>query len=98
MFTGEVEISIRNNNNTNVVAIVKKDSLIGEMKPILNKLRTATCIAGNNGAVLIGFTIEQNGYEKHPKAYAKFYRNMSFILAKKIEDTISFFYKNKEYL
>jgi len=69
------------------VATVHHGSVIGEMKPILDEGRTAGCVAGNAGAIVIGFTIEHYKDGSNSDAYAKFYRNMSYILAQKIKET-----------
>ncbi len=88
LVSGYVNINVKSKDDKLIkVATLNHSSLIGEMKPILNEGRTATCSAGNNGAVVIGFVIDQNNIDKNSKAYAKFYRNMSFILAKKIQET-----------
>ncbi|MEA3384149.1 MAG: cyclic nucleotide-binding domain-containing protein [Campylobacterota bacterium] len=76
------EFGIRKN-----VATVHHGSVIGEMKPILDEGRTAGCVAGTAGAVVIGFTIKHYASGIQSDAYAKFYRNMAYILAKKIKET-----------
>ena len=85
---GFVNIHIRDDNNiARKVATLNPGTLIGEMKPILDEGRTATCVAGTPGAVVLGFVIDQSDIKKDSLAYAKFYRNMSYILAKKVQDT-----------
>ena len=69
------------------VATVHAGSVIGEMKPILDEGRTAGCVAGTAGAIVIGFTIAHYENDKQPHAYTIFYRNMAYILAQKIKET-----------
>ena len=77
------------------VTILKKSALVGEMKPILRGGRTATCIAGANGAIAIGFTIEKDD-SQNPEVYEKFYKNIANILIQKLEENnIDFAVENK---
>ncbi|MEA3384048.1 MAG: cyclic nucleotide-binding domain-containing protein [Campylobacterota bacterium] len=81
---GQVGILIKEKNNfLKKIAVLKATTLLGEMKPILNNGRTATCIAGMNGAIAIGFEIN-NDNNLHPSTYEKFYRNMTLILKEKL--------------
>jgi len=85
---GYVNILIKGTDgNTRKVATLNTSTLIGEMKPMLNEGRTATCIAGTMGAIVIGFEINHGSIDENTPGYAKFYRNMSFILAHKIQET-----------
>jgi CRP-like cAMP-binding protein len=85
---GFVNIHIRGEDNiARKVATLHPGTVIGEMKPILDEGRTATCVAGTPGAIVIGFIIDQTDPSKDCLAYAKFYRNMAYILAKKVQDT-----------
>jgi len=84
---GSVNISARGENGVpKKIATLKETSLLGEMKPILDEGRTATCVAGDNGATVIGFTINQDQFMEYPRLYAKFYKSMSYILARKIQE------------
>ena len=88
LMRGYVNILIKGaDGNTKKVATLNTPSLIGEMKPILNEGRTATCIAGTIGAIVIGFEINQDNIDINTSGYAKFYRNMSYILAHKVQET-----------
>jgi CRP-like cAMP-binding protein len=84
---GSVNISTRGKDRVlKKIVTLDETSLIGEMKPILDEGRTATCVAGDNGVTAIGFTINQEQFAEYPRLYAKFYRNMAHILSTKIKE------------
>lgn len=84
---GSVNINVLENNHHKTVATLSKGSLIGEMKPILNGDRTAECIAGTGGTIVIGFTITHYSFGKYSQEYAIFYKNMAQVIANKLVDT-----------
>ncbi|MEA3512348.1 MAG: hypothetical protein U9R37_02005 [Campylobacterota bacterium] len=57
------------------------------MQAILNNKRTASCISASDNTVLIGFTINEYNHKEHGNTYALFYKNISKVLAQKIQDT-----------
>ncbi len=94
---GYVNIRIKDTSNTpKKIATLHSSSLLGEMKPILDEGRTATCVAGNSGTITIGFKINHDGIQQNPKAYAKFSKNMAFILAQKLKDSNENFRKYRQ--
>lgn len=87
IINGSVNINIIEHGAHKLVATLNKGSLIGEMKPILNGDRTAECIAGTGGTIVIGFTIEHFAFEKYSEVYAIFYKNMAEVIANKLVST-----------
>ncbi len=86
LLDGSVNILVKGDEGIlKKVAILDQETLLGEMKPILDEGRTATCIAGNKGSIAIGFVIEQNDI-LNAHIYAKFYKNMSKILGIKLKE------------
>ena len=71
------------------ITTVTQGSIIGELQAILENKRTASCIAASEDNILIGFTINTYNYKEHGNVYAIFYKNLSRILALKINDTNS---------
>lgn len=87
IINGSVKIKILDEGIHKLVATLHRGSLIGEMKPILNGNRTAECIASNEGAIVIGFTINHFSFGKYSEAYAIFYKNMAEVIANKLVET-----------
>ena len=87
IINGSVNINIVEKGVHKTVATLQKGSLIGEMKPILNGDRTAECIAGTGGTIVIGFTIAHFTFGKYSEAYAIFYKNMAQVIANKLVAT-----------
>ena len=86
LLQGSVEIDILNKETLKqmTVATLDKAMLFGEMRALIGEPRTATAKAGENGAILITFNIKESNEELTPLAFAKFYKNVSRILANKI--------------
>jgi len=86
LLQGSVKIDILNKETLKqmTVAILDKAMLFGEMRALIGEPRTATAKAGENGAILITFNIKESNEELTPLAFAKFYKNVSKILSKKI--------------
>jgi CRP-like cAMP-binding protein len=88
LLQGSINIFIKNKetNNDLKVATLDKAMLFGEMRALIGEPRTATAKAGVNGAILITFNLKESNEDLDPLAFAKFYKNVSKILAKKIMD------------
>ncbi len=86
LIQGSVDISILNHQTLKqmVVATLNKAMLFGEMRALINEPRTATAKAGKDGVILITFNLKESNEELSPLAFAKFYKNVSRILAKKV--------------
>ena len=86
LIQGSVDIAILNHQTLKqiVVATLDKAVLFGEMRALINEPRTATAKAGKNGVILITFNLKESNEELSPLAFAKFYKNVSRILAKKV--------------
>ncbi|MEA3314925.1 MAG: cyclic nucleotide-binding domain-containing protein [Campylobacterota bacterium] len=86
LLQGSVDIDILNHETLKqiTVATLNKAMLFGEMRALIGEPRTATAKAGSDGAVLITFNIKESNEELAPLAFAKFYKNVSSILANKI--------------
>ena len=86
LLQGSVNIDILNKETLKqmTVATLDKAMLFGEMRALIGEPRTATAKAGENGAILITFNIKESNEELTPLAFAKFYKNVSKILSKKI--------------
>lgn len=86
LLQGSVDIDILNHETLKqiTVATLNKAMLFGEMRALIGEPRTATAKAGPDGAVLITFNIKESNEELAPLAFAKFYKNVSSILASKI--------------
>ena len=72
-----------------IITTVSQGSIIGELQAIVDNKRTAGCIAASENNILIGFTINNYNLKENGNVYAVFYRNLSKILALKINDTNS---------
>jgi len=72
-----------------IVTTVPQGSIIGELQAIVDNKRTAGCLADSEENILIGFTINKYNLKEHGNVYAVFYRNLSRVLAHKINDTNS---------
>jgi CRP-like cAMP-binding protein len=88
LIQGSVDIFILNKETLKQlkVATLDKALLFGEMRALIGEPRTATAKAGENGVILITFNIKESNEELSPLAFAKFYKNVSRILAKKVMD------------
>lgn len=86
LIQGSVAIDILNKDTLKqmTVATLDKAMLFGEMRALIGEPRTATAKAGKNGAILITFNIKESNEELSPLAFAKFYKNVSRILASKV--------------
>lgn len=86
LIQGSVIISLRNKETLKniTVATLDKAMLFGEMRALIGEPRTATAKAGINGTILITFNIKESNEELSPLSFAKFYKNVSKILAKKV--------------
>ncbi len=86
LIQGSVDIAILNHQTLKqmVVATLDKAMLFGEMRALINEPRTATAKAGESGVILITFNLKESSEEVSPLAFAKFYKNVSRILAKKV--------------
>jgi len=86
LIQGSVNIDILNHETLKqvTVATLNKAMLFGEMRALIGEPRTATAKAGADGAILITFNIKESNEELSPLAFAKFYKNVSTILANKI--------------
>lgn len=86
LIQGSVAIDILNKDTLKqmTVATLDKAMLFGEMRALIGEPRTATAKAGVNGSILITFNIKESNEELSPLAFAKFYKNVSRILASKI--------------
>ncbi|MCK5110286.1 MAG: cyclic nucleotide-binding domain-containing protein [Arcobacteraceae bacterium] len=83
---GSVKVMNKSKNGLlRKIITLHKSTLLGEMKPILKEGRTATCIAGVDGAIAIGFTIKED-IKQPAKVYEKFYKNVSKILIQKLQE------------
>lgn len=88
LIQGTVDIFVLNKESLKQmqVATLDKPLLFGEMRALIDEPRTATAKAGKNGVILITFNIKESNEELTPLAFAKFYKNVSKILAKKIKE------------
>ncbi len=86
LIQGSVTIDILNRDTLKqmTVATLDKAMLFGEMRALIGEPRTATAKAGANGVILITFNIKESNEELTPLAFAKFYKNVSRILAQKV--------------
>ena len=86
LLQGSVEIDVLNKQTLKpvTVATLDKAMLFGEMRALIGEPRTATARAGEAGAILITFNIKESNEELSPLAFAKFYKNVSRLLANKI--------------
>ena len=86
LIQGSVNIDILNHATLKqvTVATLNKAMLFGEMRALIGEPRTATAKAGADGAILITFNIKESSEELSPLAFAKFYKNVSTILANKV--------------
>lgn len=88
LLQGEIDIFVLNRDTLKQihVATLDKPMLFGEMRTLIDEPRTATAKAGEEGAVLLSFNIKESNEDLTPVAFAKFYKNVSGILANKIKD------------
>ena len=86
LIQGSVIIDILNHDTLKqmTVATLDKAMLFGEMRALIGEPRTATAKAGENGVILITFNIKESNEELTPLSFAKFYKNVSRILAQKV--------------
>lgn len=86
LIQGSVVIDILNHDTLKpmTVATLDKAMLFGEMRALIGEPRTATAKAGQSGVILISFNIKESNEELTPLAFAKFYKNVSKILSKKV--------------
>ena len=86
LIQGKVVIDILNHDTLKqmTVATLDKAMLFGEMRALIGEPRTATAKAGESGVILITFNIKESSEELTPLAFAKFYKNVSRILAQKV--------------
>ncbi len=88
LLAGSIKVNLRDEFGiTKTITTLPTGSVIGEMQAVLNEERTASCVTNSDANVLIGFTINEYQLGQHGNVYAVFYRNISRILATKIEDT-----------
>jgi len=59
-------------------------TLFGEMRAFTNEPRSATAIAGQNGATILIFSIRSSEHTEYNEAFRKFYRNVIEVLSHKI--------------
>lgn len=88
LLQGKIDISVLNRETLKQIHVTTLDKpvLFGEMRTLIGEPRTATAKAGEDGAILLSFNIKQSNEELTPLAFAKFYKNVSGILANKIMD------------
>ena len=86
LIQGSVVIDILNRETLKemTVATLDKPLLFGEMRALMGEPRTATAKAGKDGVILISFNVKESNEELSPLAFAKFYKNVSRILANKV--------------
>jgi len=86
LIQGSVIIDIINRETLKqmTVATIDKAVLFGEMRALIGEPRTATAKAGKDGVILISFNVKESNEEQSPLAFAKFYKNVSRILANKV--------------
>lgn len=65
------------------VATLGKNSIVGEIAPIIHQRRSAT-IQAKTAATVISFTINHLAKAKYPKTYIKLYENFMDLMAKKL--------------
>jgi CRP-like cAMP-binding protein len=88
LLQGSIDISVLNKETLKQMHVTTFDKalLFGEMRALINEPRAATAKAGADGAVLLTFNIKESNEELTPLAFAKFYKNVSGILANKIKE------------
>ena len=86
LLQGSIEIFVLNRDTLKQMHITTLDKpmLFGEMRTLIGEPRTATAKAGADGAILLSFNIKESNEELTPVAFAKFYKNVSGILANKV--------------
>ena len=86
LLKGSIDLYIHNADNNQEIKVATLDTptLFGEMRSFIGEPRTATAIAGKNGAILITFLIKESKETQAPVAFAKFYKNVIQSLSKKI--------------
>jgi len=86
LIQGSVIINILNHDTLKqmTVATLDKAMLFGEMRALIGEPRTATAKAGSAGVIVITFNIKESNEDLTPLAFAKFYKNVSKILAQKV--------------
>ncbi|MEA2049742.1 MAG: cyclic nucleotide-binding domain-containing protein [Campylobacterota bacterium] len=86
LIQGSVLIDILNHDTLKQMTVAKLDKamLFGEMRALIGEPRTATAKSGPSGVILITFNIKESSEELTPLAFAKFYKNVSRILAQKV--------------
>ena len=88
ILAGSVKVSVMDSFGVRkIITTVPKGSIIGELQAVLEQKRTASCVAGSEENILIGFTINEYNFKENGNTYAVFYKNLSRILALKINDT-----------
>ena len=83
---GTVDIDILNRETLKRMTVATLDTavLFGEMRALIGEPRTATAKSGKNGTILISFNLKESNEEQTPIAFARFYKNVSKLLANKI--------------
>lgn len=90
ILAGSIKVTISDNFGVKkTITTVTQGSIIGEIQAVLDHERTASCIADSDANILIGFTINPYNMLTNGNVYGIFYRNLSHVLALKINDTNS---------
>jgi len=90
ILTGKIKVSIADSFGVKkTITTVSQGSIIGEIQAVLDDERTASCVASSDENILIGFTINPYNMVSNGNVYGIFYRNLSRVLALKINDTNS---------
>ncbi len=90
ILAGSIKVNISDNFGVKkTITTVTQGSIIGEIQAVLDHERTASCVASSDSNILIGFTINDYNMVTNGNVYGIFYRNLSRVLALKINDTNS---------
>jgi len=90
ILTGSIKVSIADSFGVKkTITTVSQGAIIGEIQAVLDDERTASCVATSDANILIGFTINPYNMVSNGNVYGIFYRNLSRVLALKINDTNS---------
>jgi len=86
LLKGSLNLFITHNDEDKQIKVATLDTptLFGEMRAFIEEPRTATAIAGEDGAILITFLLKESKETQAPVAFAKFYKNVIQELSKKI--------------
>lgn len=78
-----VQVFDKKSNKNIEVATMEKNSIVGEIAPIVHQRRSATIQAKSN-ATVISFTVNLLQKAQYPKTYIKLYENFMDLMAQKL--------------